>query len=281
MQCYIQAKFKAEFSPVTSIFNLLRPSCSLLNRFYTGQGQRRANWHKLELCDCRQWQTMKHITDSCLITKSDETPQSWWRCGQLAEKYGGNNTRQMNEQVCIISWWFAVWRCMSQALSCSLSLSRSCSPWRHFNSRLTGVSYEEACINSQVFRVNLTVPQQTEYTAVRAHGDCSLFNIYSHKQKIPAIIARQSQANVMTSLWTSSNAISVECPPRHADWNSLKYSLHIPWGLKWQSASFSSILDWCLSSWSACSLTFLTNLVHASSPQEWLHLISVTKEIRE
>ena len=55
-------------------FDLPRHTWSLVNRFRTGQGQRRANLHKWGLaqspsCNCGQRQTMNHIFDTCLLTK--------------------------------------------------------------------------------------------------------------------------------------------------------------------------------------------------------------------
>ena len=54
-------------------FDLPRHTWSLINRFRTGQGPRRANLHKLGLaqspsCDCGQRQTMNHIVDTCPLT---------------------------------------------------------------------------------------------------------------------------------------------------------------------------------------------------------------------
>jgi len=53
--------------------------CSLMNRFRTGQGPRRANLHKWGLvqspsCDCGQRQTMYHIVDTCPLTKIEGGP---------------------------------------------------------------------------------------------------------------------------------------------------------------------------------------------------------------
>jgi len=54
-------------------FDLPRQSWTLLNRFQTDQGPRRANLHKwgLEFCDCGQRQTMGHIVDLCPLTQLD------------------------------------------------------------------------------------------------------------------------------------------------------------------------------------------------------------------
>jgi len=55
-------------------FDLPRHTCSLMNRFQTGQGPCRANLHKWGLaqspsCDCGQRLTMNHIVDTCPLTK--------------------------------------------------------------------------------------------------------------------------------------------------------------------------------------------------------------------
>ena len=47
-----------------------------MNRFWTGQGPRRANLHKWGLaqspsCDCGQRQTTNHIVDTCPLTESE------------------------------------------------------------------------------------------------------------------------------------------------------------------------------------------------------------------
>jgi len=56
--------------------DLPRHTWSLMNCFRTGQGPCRANLHKWGLakspsCDCGQGQTMKHIVDTCQLTKFD------------------------------------------------------------------------------------------------------------------------------------------------------------------------------------------------------------------
>ena len=57
--------------------DLPRHTWSLMNRFRTGQGPRRANLHKRGLaqspsCDCSQRQSMNHIVDTCPLTKFED-----------------------------------------------------------------------------------------------------------------------------------------------------------------------------------------------------------------
>ena len=68
-----------------------------MNHFRTGQGPCRANLHKWGLaqsffCDCGQLQTMKHIVDTCPLTKLEGGPNLLHEVDHdaLTQSYGWN-----------------------------------------------------------------------------------------------------------------------------------------------------------------------------------------------
>ena len=83
---------------------------SLMNRFRTGQGPCRANWHKCGLtqspsCDRGQRQTVNHIVNTCPSTKSEGGLNLLHEADDdavmIAGIYSDCSTRRINKCVCV------------------------------------------------------------------------------------------------------------------------------------------------------------------------------------